>query len=200
MKENWKTLKYNDILHQNYEVSDLGRLRSVDRLINTAYSPYLRRGAILNQRTNKIHPHLFCDIRDKDKQKSIYIHKAVFETFGRKVKDYVSHKDGDYTNNQLSNLFTITHSQLQISNMHKYPKNRWRLSMHNIQTGYYKNLTLNNCLKERDIKDIRKYFARGLTIKEISSKVNVSQSSIYKYLLYTEDAPYIIKNKQFILK
>lgn len=84
----------------NYEISNRGNIRNK----NTKHilAQYITRNG-------------YCHvaIRDGKKWKGIYIHRAVAETFipNTDNKPQVNHIDGDKTNNNVSNLEWVTHSE-----------------------------------------------------------------------------------------
>jgi len=184
--EEWKILIYNGIKYPYYQVSNQGRIRSVGH-----YEEYLRHGKpcrryrngrIIAIRHSKLEDYYFTSLRDPDKKiKTIYIHKAVYETFIGPVKDYVTHIDGNVQHNYMLNLKTITHSELQIKNMNKYPESKMRLATINKKNNYVPRIKLSQ-EKVRIIKNNQ----NKLSIKEIAQKANCSISSVYKYLKNTK--------------
>ena len=187
VKEKWKQLVYNKIIFENYEVSNLGKIRSIGRWVwrtnnsNTTYKQWYP-SRVLKQRTNNIHPHLFCDCWNDGKRTTIYVHKAVYDNFGGPQKDYVSHKDGNTWNNFIGNLYPVTHSELQVRNMHTHPKARWRLSKHNYKSGYYQNGGNGRKKLEKIlIEEIKLQFKEGSKPLTIAEDLEISLSSVYKY-------------------
>jgi hypothetical protein len=94
--EVWKNIKgYNG----TYQVSNLGRIRSVWRRkgTNGFWAEYGYKRVVLRKNGTKV---------------SIAIHRLVAEAFLDNPKKHpdVNHKDGDKTNNRVSNLEWCTHS------------------------------------------------------------------------------------------
>jgi len=169
VKETWKGLVYNRRLYEDYEVSSLGNIRSLKRGIR-----------VLKPRRNKKHPHLFVDVWDTGTRTTVYIHKAVYETWKGGLKRYVAHKNGIITDNFVGNLYSITHSELQKQNMVRHPVNRWALSKRNLHSGYYERGGA-NALKQDKINEIRALAKKRRPVATIAIKVGVSISSVYKY-------------------
>lgn len=95
-----------------YEVSDAGRLRSVDRVSVTSAGPRLYRGKLLANTPNKdgyIVHRLSCPSR----QEYIYAHAAVLSAFIGPPPDghEVCHNNGDRADNRLLNLRYGTRSE-----------------------------------------------------------------------------------------
>lgn len=98
MPELWKP-----IYGGHYEVSDQGRVRSVDRL---SMDGRRWRGRILRQKPDKRDGRLMiCASIDGDKT-TPYVHTLVAGAFvGRRPRgSEINHKDGHYKNNRASNL------------------------------------------------------------------------------------------------
>lgn len=89
-----------------YEVSDHGRVRSVDRVIPHARSGQLRlRGKIIVQGTDE-GGHMFARLCRNGTAKQMYVHRLVLEAFVGPCPDGMEglHWDDDQKNNHVSNL------------------------------------------------------------------------------------------------
>ena len=119
LEEVWKPL-YD---FEHYEVSNTGKIRSTDQFGRDSLNrPYTRKGRVLKAR-NVGKKKYFVDISNivedangnhKKKRNTIYLHKAVGETFlenDDEEKTKIVHKDGDITNNHISNLKWATASE-----------------------------------------------------------------------------------------
>lgn len=89
-----------------YEVSNTGRVRSVDRYIKTCYEAYkLQKGKILNPGKNT-NGYLQVVLHCNGKCKTINVHKLVAQAFLPNPDNLpmINHKDEDKTNNNVTNL------------------------------------------------------------------------------------------------
>lgn len=115
-RERWRTIPgYSDA----YEVSDLGRIRSVDRIVT-----YLRdgrfisrsfRGMVLSQSVNRsVRRHMYVHLYrgSHDDRRMHLVHRLVLEAFLGPCPDGMEgcHNNGDPTDNRLQNLRWDTHS------------------------------------------------------------------------------------------
>lgn len=95
-----------------YEVSSIGRVRSVDHYVNSGNGRKLRKGRVLSQSIS-IHGYYFVHLSKINKQKSPTVHRLVALAFhpNPENKICVNHKDGVRTNNHISNLEWCTHKE-----------------------------------------------------------------------------------------
>ncbi len=105
--ETWKPVTGYEAL---YEVSDLGRIRSMDRICqhkNGATST--RRGRILKPALRAGYP--FINLCLDGIHRQVHVHRLVAEAFCPKEpgNEVVNHLDGDKTNNHAANLEWTTH-------------------------------------------------------------------------------------------
>lgn len=103
MAETWKPIpKWEGY----YEVSDRGRIRSVDRTITTkaGWNQFLR-GQVMSQHAND-YGYLYSMACRGNMQKRIWVHRAVLEAFVecRPEGKVCMHIDNDPTNNTVENL------------------------------------------------------------------------------------------------
>ena len=104
MQEEWRDIKG---FEGYYQVSNLGRVRSLDREI---YHPYNKtishyKGSIMKYSTRK-KGYLGICLTKENKQKSFLIHRLVAEAFIPNPMNYnqINHIDEDKTNNKVDNL------------------------------------------------------------------------------------------------
>ena len=115
MEEIWKWI---DGYENMYQVSNLGRVRSVDRDVYCEVSPNKLQhiyGKVLKQGTNhKGYPIVY--LSKDGKQKTITVHRLVALTFIENPLNLpqVNHIDGNKTNNNVSNLEWCDNSYNQI--------------------------------------------------------------------------------------
>lgn len=105
MKEIWKDIKDYEGL---YQVSNLGRVRSLDRVINYNIEngkKVKRKGKILKQRSNW-NNYLYIHFSKNSKIKLFIVHRLVAEAFIPNPNNLpqVNHIDGNKFNNRVDNL------------------------------------------------------------------------------------------------
>ena len=107
--EDWRSVEGYD----GYEVSNLGRVKSLDRLVNrNCGSVYFSKGRILNpgkDRCGYLQVVLWID----KKPKAFKVHRLVWEGFNGKIPEgmEVNHIDEDKSNNSIKNLNLMTHKE-----------------------------------------------------------------------------------------
>jgi len=112
MKETWKDIPGYEGL---YQVSDLGRVRSLDRVMNNGVHGY----ATYKGRVLKVHEnakgYLKADLSKDGRRKTIKVHQLVAMAFlGHKrcgMKLIVDHIDNNRKNNRVDNLQLITNRE-----------------------------------------------------------------------------------------
>lgn len=186
MEEIWKNVK-DPLFKDYYEVSNLGRLRTKDRLVTRGGTSnrytYMKVSRIVKSRRSKENPHLFASLyaNEVEKNRTKYIHKLVAEAFLKKPSEehvYVTHIYENYDNNIVSNLRWITASENSKSNIKKYPENGLKLKAHNEKVGFYKALKL-DIWKKKNVKKILKMRKWGVSVIEIARVFECSTASIY---------------------
>ena len=123
MEEVWKPISEYDGF---YEVSNTGKVRSVDHIRKSGRSDYLMKGRELKQIFGSS-GYLQVSLSKLGKTKIIMVHRLVAKTFvENKSEDCiaVNHKDGNKTNNHASNLEWVTYSENQ-KHAYKNGLNRW---------------------------------------------------------------------------
>ncbi|MGG0793148.1 NUMOD4 domain-containing protein [Brevibacillus laterosporus] len=108
MGEEWKPiLGYEG----SYEVSNTGRVRSVDRYTRTKGKPILKRGVEKTKKEDKDGYYRVWLSRES-KKKSFFVHRLVAIAFLSNPESYpvVNHKDGDKKNNHVTNLEWCSHA------------------------------------------------------------------------------------------
>ena len=175
MQEIWKSLK--DIVEcgQNYEVSNMGRVRSLDKMVFNGKSEFLKAGRILKTTKNKS-GYIQVTLSYDGKKKVPYVHRLVAMAFVENLKDLpeVNHEDGNKENNHSDNLKWVNSSD---NKKHAYANG---LMKPMLQKGINnKNSKLNN----NDIIFIRenyKPYDKEFSARGLSKRFNVSESLIHK--------------------
>ena len=108
MQEIWKDIKN---FEGCYQVSNLGRVRSLTRKVPTFNGVRTTKGQILKTYTSNT-GYLRIDLRSNQKHKYVSIHKLVAETFIPNPNNYcvINHIDGNRLNNNADNLEWCTQS------------------------------------------------------------------------------------------
>ena len=94
-----------------YQVSTLGRVRSVDRMVKSGSGTRLEKGRLYDPSLSKGYPHI--TLRRNGWQRSVPVHRLVAETFipnpdGLPVIDHIN---GNKMDNRVENLEWVTHSE-----------------------------------------------------------------------------------------
>ena len=93
------------------EVSTLGRVRTLDRVVWNGKVEWLRKGQVLKPRDNG-HGYLRVNVKVDGKLTTKYVHRLVAETFIQNLDNLpeVNHKDCNRANNNVENLEFCTRS------------------------------------------------------------------------------------------
>lgn len=115
MKEEWKNIPSMEY----YQVSNLGRIRSVEHYIKSNFHNcklVKRKGRILKQYKGVYYS---ITINDKGKTRQKLVHRLVAEAFIPNIenKPCINHKDGNKLNNNVNNLEWCT---IQENTKHAY--------------------------------------------------------------------------------
>lgn len=156
-KEEWKTI-YVDGIKTNYEVSNLGRCRNLDRL------NYKNEGVLTPSIVgNNYHSITIC--HSKIGRKRQYVHRLVALHFleNEDNKPEVNHKDGNKQNNNVDNL-------------------EWCTRKHNVKHAFDTNLVPQHSISqyELDGKLIRHYESFRELCKEHDFKSATIRSAIHR--------------------
>ena len=109
MKEEWKPIEGYEGL---YEVSNLGRVKSIERNVPFRGSSITMHGKVLKPYANE-NGYCFVVLYQNTRQKRHKIHRLVAETFipNPEKKKCINHVDGNKKNNRVDNLEWCTHSE-----------------------------------------------------------------------------------------
>jgi DNA invertase Pin-like site-specific DNA recombinase len=155
-----------------YEVSNLGRIRSVGT------GQGRRTGKILRQWRSG-HGYMLVDLQIDSKRKSRLVHCLVAESFigPKPEKNDVDHIDGDRTNNMLLNLRYLTRSGNIIARNERLREFGLRV------TGdQYGENNPNMKLTEKQVQDIRALGAQGVMHEKIAGIFGVRRETVGKIL------------------
>lgn len=113
-KEEWRYVVDDVDFKGAYMVSNLGRVKSMERKINSRYGPYKtipERILSLNKDKNTHYVSVTLSLAQGRYQRAV--HRLVAKAFleNPENKCCVNHKDGDRSNNQLDNLEWVTLSE-----------------------------------------------------------------------------------------
>ena len=128
MQETWKPVSgYENF----YEISNTGNVKSIGRYIvlKNGKTRYVSERILRPKSTGG---YLFVALSKEGVRKDYYLHRLVAEMFLYKspFRNYVNHKDGNPSNNVVSNLEWVTHSE---NVQHAYNKGLYRVKGGNMR-------------------------------------------------------------------
>lgn len=108
VNEEWKSV----VGWSLYEISNMGKIRSKDRVINTKKYSYVKKGRILNPIQDEFGYYRVV-LKQDGRSKAERIHRLVCEAFIANPlnKPCVNHIDNNPTNNRVDNLEWVTHQE-----------------------------------------------------------------------------------------
>jgi len=169
--EIWKQIAKFD---NNYEISNTGKIKSVDAtIIRSNGVPYFRKGKELKY--SSINGYSRGAVCVNKKMISYKIHRLVAEAFIENPlnKSEVNHIDGNKLNNNVSNLEWCTRKE-----------NIQHCIDNNLQTAFKGEEVGTSILKEFQVLEIRnKFIPRVYTRSKLAIEYNVSEATI-KDILY----------------
>lgn len=174
IKETWKEIPG---FEGYYEVSDLGRVRSMDREVKCGYGRIrVSIGKILKPGTD-VHGRLFVNLSKENKAKPIKIHRLVALAFiGERPTGYqVCHINGNSNDNRLINLKYDTRSE-NMNDMYRYGGKNGR-----------GKLTIEQVLEIRRLFNTGKYYQKDLAKLFGVTQTQVSSIVLRKSYSYLND-------------
>lgn len=191
MIEEWKPV----VGYENeYEVSSLGRVRSLDRTIIARGSrpfTYAIKGRIIKQCTSGKYPLVTLSYVDGlyKRQRPVHVHKLVAEAFigPRPDGTEVCHDDGVKSNNDVSNLRYDTHKNNEADK--ERHGTRARGETHSLSK-----------LKKEDVREIR-LLAHVDDDKTLAEHYGVTKSMVNKIIKneFWHDPAYVQKQRRVLL-
>jgi hypothetical protein len=130
--EEWKDIKGYEGM---YQVSNLGRVKSLDRLVTFGDNyKRLHKGKMITPVDNG-RGYMRVVLKDHNKNKYTYVHRLVAEAFLQKPEDTaeVNHKDFNKANNKASNLEWVTRTENVRYNL-ICNRGRQRITMEDVKT------------------------------------------------------------------
>lgn len=138
MKEEWRTIPEWDL----YEISNFGRLRGKDRIINNHGGSYLRKARLLKPVKDR-HGYYTFWLKQNGKKKNVKIHRLVATCFipNPENKPCVNHIDNNPSNNSVDNLEWATmqeNTDWMIKQGRFKRTKEWLNNLHKAQEPTYK--------------------------------------------------------------
>ena len=157
MKETWRAILRTD---GGYKVSDHGRVRN-------------RQGQILQPTDSWSKPYLRVRMQISKKQVNRKIHHLVLEAFRgpRPEGTETNHKDGNKSNNHISNLEWVTRSE---NSLHAYRTG--------LRSGFLGSSNGRSKIKDSNLAKIAQMRANGSSHREIGERFGVTKSTIQAIL------------------
>lgn len=158
-----------------YEVSDIGRVRSVARPVRNRWGTETIRSSKLRAIGVKREGYRFVNLFRKQHGKPMYVHRLVAMAFLPNPNDYpqVNHLDGDKSNNRSSNLEWCTGS---VNCRHAINEN-----LYDQARGESTPMAK---VTERDVLEMRRLWRAGIMQKDIAEKFGVGRKAVTKIVNY----------------
>lgn len=171
MEEIWKDIKEYEGL---YQVSNLGRVRSLDKKVWN----YTKKGRILKQHNNG-HGYYNISLHNNDKtEKHAYVHILVAQAFIPNPNNYfqVNHKDFNKNNNCVDNLEWVSPEQNRLH----YRKSNYSKRVEKDRQKNFSNKTYEFIYNNK--KKILELYDKGYTILDISKEIGIGKDAISSIL------------------
>ena len=171
-KEIWKPITGYE---GKYEVSNLGRVKSLSRIINQKNGRHrrIKERILIPGRMGNYHGVVLCN---DDGMKKCYIHRLVCAAFiGDPIgeRNVTNHKDGDKFNNRVSNLEWVTYAE-NLNHAYQY----------GLQHGYGENSHYSK-FSDEVVKKVREQYATGKYLQvELAEMHGISKMQIHRIVKY----------------
>lgn len=171
MEEIWKDIEGYEGL---YQVSNFGRVKSLNIIKFNQFSSYKHKGRVLKLQLNKQTGYMYVNLSKLKSYKTTSIHRLVAKAFipNPENKSQVNHKDGNKFNNYVENLEWCT----QIENsFHAYQNGLNKLSPLHFKGEEHQRCKLSN----KDILNIRSRINYGYGFyAELAREYGVTKENI----------------------
>lgn len=160
MTEEWRDIPGYEGL---YKVSNCGTVKSLDHYGSNGVSIILYKGKIVS--TYKYHGYLYVHLcNGKNNKKKYLVHRLVASAFIPKIsgKPQINHKDGNKSNNHVSNLEWCTQKENVI---------------HGVETGLRKLK-----VPKEKYQYIYDAYLSGKTCSDIQKEFNIGKTKVYEIL------------------
>lgn len=164
-----------------YQVSNMGRVRSLDRKVYN----YIKKGIVLKPSDNGRGYKTVGLSNGKTKMKHVYIHRLVAFAFIDKVegKEFINHKDFDKTNNSVSNLEWVTRKE---NTMHFIKSDRYNRMSEKRETNNERKFDL-RVFKYMD--KVNSIYDEGYNVEETAKKTGVGRDFVVRLLRMSGKLP-----------
>lgn len=155
--EQWKSIKD---FEGWYEVSDLGRVRSLDRTIDHPCGAKRRKGIILKEKIDT-HGYCFVILCRNAYRKHCLVHRLVAQQFIKNPfnKPAINHKTGNKLDNRAAEL-------------------EWATNQENSQHSYDTGLDNKRSMSKEKAAEIKRMISKGVRKIDISRAMKVSYSIV----------------------
>jgi hypothetical protein len=178
MEEIWKDIKGYEGL---YQVSNLGRVRSLDRYVRHKKIGSIRllKGKIMSPTVSSSTGYLVTTLYNKGKGKQVTIHRLVAEAFipNPIEKTEINHINGIRDDDRVENLEWVNRSENQL-HAYKFLKRGYKLPTKEQRQKYID--TLSKEIIQYEVQIIIKEKARYKSIREAERQTGVVHTSISK--------------------
>lgn len=163
--EVWKSIKgYEDA----YEVSNKGRVRSLERLVKNKKTSYKVKGFVKSLTAHYKNKYLSTMLYKDGKGKRFLVHRLVGLHFIKNPKSLkeINHKNGVKSDNYVENLEWVSRSENATH-------------MFETSLGCFGEAHHNTTLKVDDVLEIKTMLLEGKSAKEISKRFDIGVKVVY---------------------
>jgi len=166
-KEQWKPVVGYE---KFYECSNLGRFRSLPKVVGGRWGECRYKGKIIKTMKSKVTGYgLICLVKEDRQKTTLRAHRLIAETFipNPGGRPYVNHIDLDKMNNSVENLEWVTPKE---NIEHARASREW-----NTLRG---EAAPNSKMKEHEVLQVRKLFSNGMRKYKIAQHFGVSKNIV----------------------